>query len=261
LGGGPFPLNPQYLLSWKEGGHEGRGILDEYDQPSVSIPSIHGSIFMIEALRYAERPVSVACIGPVTNLALAITIAPDIKEKIENVLIMGGCLNPDAPSMWIGDHKLPPESEFNLNADPYAAEIVFREGLQITLTPRETTNKVPTTEPFLSGLSRSKGPLSLTLIELTRIWTEITQKVYAERGVKEPHLSNLRGWMHDPLALIPTIDSDVISVEKRGVRFDYVEGKPRVLPDPGSPIQIDVLVDVDSSRFYDLLLTRLTGLY
>ena len=94
LGGGPFPLNPQYLLSWKEGGHEGRGILDEYDQPSVSIPSIHGSIFMIEALRYAERPVSVACIGPVTNLALAITIAPDIKEKIENVLIMGGCLNP-----------------------------------------------------------------------------------------------------------------------------------------------------------------------
>ncbi len=58
LGGGPFPLNPRYLLSWKEGGHEGRGILDEYDQPAVSIPPIHGSIFMIEALRQAKRPVS-----------------------------------------------------------------------------------------------------------------------------------------------------------------------------------------------------------
>lgn len=73
--------------------------------------------------------VDLLMIGPLTNLALALRRDPAIAAGIGHVTIMGGTLN--------GRGNVTPAAEFNIYADPEAAAIVFRAGLEATLVPWE----------------------------------------------------------------------------------------------------------------------------
>jgi inosine-uridine nucleoside N-ribohydrolase len=259
LGGAPFPFHPHLLQSYEEGGHEGRGILDPQDPEVIGIAPVHGALFLMEAVRAARGPVSVAAMGPLTNIAVALALAPDLVERIDHVFMMGGYFDPEAPTLMVGGYRLPPESEYNLSADPWAAEIVFRSGVPITLCPRETTNRVPTTTAFLEALAARPAPLVKMLLELTRIWAEVTQASYAARGVEGAVLRETRGWLHDPLALMPAIASGLTRCTRVSMRFAHIDGRFRTIPDPAGPYSVDVVTDVNEDAFYAFLRERLTG--
>ena len=72
--------------------------------------------------------VSLVCLGPLTNIASLLTLYPELKNKIEEIVLMGG-------SIYSGIIQV--KSEFNLYHDPDAAKIVFNSKIPLTMAPIE----------------------------------------------------------------------------------------------------------------------------
>ncbi len=87
----------------------------------------HAVIKMAKVLNAAEKTTIVA-IGPLTNIALLLRLYPELSSRIEEVILMGGAIGRGNSGVY---------SEFNINADPEAARIVFQSGLKITVIPLE----------------------------------------------------------------------------------------------------------------------------
>lgn len=88
--------------------------------------------FLVSALRAASAQggrIDVLAIGPLTNIALALRLAPDIAAGLGQLTIMGGTIH--------GRGNVTPAAEFNIHADPEAARIVFG-AVETTIVPWET---------------------------------------------------------------------------------------------------------------------------
>jgi inosine-uridine nucleoside N-ribohydrolase len=84
---------------------------------------------MNEVISSHPKPVTIIATGCLTNIALLLTVYPEIKEKIEQLVFLGGA---------IGVGNMSPAAEFNMLIDPEAAKIVFESGLKkIVMIPIE----------------------------------------------------------------------------------------------------------------------------
>lgn len=93
----------------------------------------HAVSFIIEELRSAgDSSVTLCPLGPLTNLALALRLAPDIKPKIKRIVLMGGAMN-------IGN--ITPAAEFNFYVDPHAASVVFTSGVPLVMFGLNVTHQ------------------------------------------------------------------------------------------------------------------------
>ena len=88
--------------------------------------------FYVDYLRHATEKVTVIPVGPLTNLGLALRIAPDIIENIEEIVIMGGGSKVTNCDPW---------SESNIMHDPEAAQIVAECGARVVWVPLDATHK------------------------------------------------------------------------------------------------------------------------
>lgn len=84
----------------------------------------HAVEALIGLLRAAPEPVTLCPLGPLTNIALALRLAPDVLAKIDRIVLMGGALA-------LGN--ITPAAEFNVYVDPHAAAVVFGCGRPITM--------------------------------------------------------------------------------------------------------------------------------
>jgi len=93
----------------------------------------HAVDFIIRTLRASDEVAVTLCmLGPLTNLALALRIAPDIKSKVKRIVLMGGAMN-------LGN--ITPAAEFNFYVDPHAAAVVFGSGRPIVMMGLHVTLK------------------------------------------------------------------------------------------------------------------------
>jgi purine nucleosidase len=150
-------------------------------EPAMPLQAQHGVDFIIETLRAAEPgSITVAALGPLTDIAMALVKAPDISARIGEVVVMGGA------GFEIGN--VTPAAEFNIHVDPHAAEVVLESGIPITMIPLDVTHQVLSTPPriaALNALDNRCGPAVASLLsgfEATR-----TSK-FGERGMA----------LHDP---------------------------------------------------------------
>lgn len=81
---------------------------------------------MFNLLKQSNEKIEIACIGPLTNLALLLKVHPEVKNKIANIILMGGSTSRGNKGVM---------SEFNINCDPEAAKIVFASKLPIVMAP------------------------------------------------------------------------------------------------------------------------------
>lgn len=96
--------------------------------PHSRLQQKHACAFLVDTLRAAKEPVDIVALGPLTNLAVALRMAPEIAGKIGTLCIMGGGLR-------MGNRT--PVAEANFYDDPEAAEIVLTSGAEILLNPIE----------------------------------------------------------------------------------------------------------------------------
>jgi purine nucleosidase len=105
----------------------------------------HAVLKIIETLRAAPAGGLTLCpMGPLTNIALAIRLAPDIAPKIRRIVLMGGAL---------GIGNVTPAAEFNIYVDPHAAAIVFGCGAPIVMMGLGVTHQAVATPEDIRALA------------------------------------------------------------------------------------------------------------
>jgi inosine-uridine nucleoside N-ribohydrolase len=217
----------------------------EWDEPSVGLDPRSGVDLLVElALRKDPRPLTVAAVGPLTNVATALRREPQIVDRIDRISIMGGA---------IGLGNWTPSAEFNIYADPEAADIVFRSGIPITLVPLEATHQALATEPILARIAALDTSVARMSVALMRFFTETYERVF---GFEAPAV-------HDPCAVAAVIDPSILQARPMNVVVDLGSALSlgRTVCDvygtTGRPPNADVATGLEVDRFWELMLAAL----
>lgn len=114
-------------------------------EPSMPLQPQHGVDFLIDKLRAeAAGELTLCVLGPMTNIAMALIKAPDIKPRIHEIVLMGGA--------YFEVGNITPTAEFNIYVDPDAAAIVLASGIPIVMMPLDVTHRVLTTPARLAAI-------------------------------------------------------------------------------------------------------------
>ena len=156
------------------------------EQPAVHRQAVQRLLQVVQ--RYG-RDLTMIALGPLTNIARAIQLAPALMQQLGRLVIMGGAIG--VPG------NVSPVAEFNIFVDPHAADVVCRAGLPITLVPLDVTTQVRLTRDFLQHAGQgSATPLMSAVHDLTQ------QPLHSQgEGIA----------MHDPLAVAVAIDPSLVT--------------------------------------------------
>jgi purine nucleosidase len=232
-------------LETAEGVHGSTG-LGEVILPNPKMPLRvqHGVDFLVEALLQAPQPITVVTLGPLTNLAVAIVKEPRILPKIRELVLMGGAIT---------QGNVTPSAEFNLYADPHAAQSVFTSGMPITMVSLDVTHRAIATPARIDAIRSLRSPVS----EL--VATLLTQ--YDSHGLEKYGFSGPP--LHDPCVIAYLIHPKLFQTRTCYVEIETMSEKTlgRTIVDwwgiSGKTAQVKVLTNIDSDGFYRLLTERL----
>lgn len=100
----------------------------EFKNPTKTIVNMHSVNAMYQILKKSNEQITIVALGPLTNIAILLSLYKDIKNKIKRIVLMGGSINRGNAS---------PSAEFNFYIDPEAAKIVLNSKLDIVVVPLE----------------------------------------------------------------------------------------------------------------------------
>ena len=127
--------------------------------PTMPLRPEHGVDATIALFRAAPaKSVTWCALGPLTDVAMAVIKAPDIVERVGELVLMGGA------SRALGNTT--PAAEFNIHADPHAAQIVFESGLPITMIPLDVTQQVRSTPERIARIAAFRTPMAAAVAQL-----------------------------------------------------------------------------------------------
>jgi len=217
----------------------------DWPPPTVELDARHAADFIVErAGAPDQRPLTLVAVGPLTNVALALERGPGIVGRIDRIAIMGGA---------IGLGNWTPSAEFNIFADPEAAQAVLGSGVPITLVPLEVTHLALATEAVIGRIAELGSPVSDMSVALMRYFAETYQRVF---GFDAPAV-------HDPCAVAAVIDAALVPTRRMNVTVDTTSelSLGRTVCDvygkTGRAPNVDVAIDLDVAPFWDLVVRSL----
>ncbi|NJR39149.1 MAG: nucleoside hydrolase [Leptolyngbyaceae cyanobacterium CSU_1_4] len=216
-------------------------------EPQMPLQRQHGVEFLIETLLQASEPITLATLGPLTNLAIALIQAPQIIPKIQEVVLMGGAT---------GQGNVTASAEFNFYVDPHAAHIVFTSGLPLTLMGLDVTHKVLTTPERLQQIRAIASPVSTTAAAMLAHYGAYDVEKYGMLGSP----------LHDPCVIAYLIQPELFLGRNLHVAIETTSeltmGRSVVdLWQAGQQApNVHVIQQADDEGFYSLLIQRLSEL-
>lgn len=142
--GCPRPIVRDPVQAGHFHGESGLGDLDIFE-PSAPAADGHAVNFIIDrVMRLPPESVTLAVTGPMTNLAVAMIMQPEIIERLGPVIIMGGARSEGG--------NIIASAEFNVFADPHAAQVVFTSGCPITVLGLDATHQVRATPDRIAAI-------------------------------------------------------------------------------------------------------------
>jgi inosine-uridine nucleoside N-ribohydrolase len=216
---------------------------------------------IIELVHKYPHEVTPVTLGPLTNIALALTKDPSLAGLVKEVVLMGGA---------ISGGNVDAVAEFNVYVDPEAAQIVFNGGWPLTMIGLEIGRKALFSRNHLAQLRKARGTQNDFATELLEYLINLNEK-YGLKGAP----------LFDPTAMGAVIDRTLITtqfmhvdVELRGefTRAETVANRQNALNrkvprgdhlvfEGIEPLQpnVHVAMDIDAERFASLLIVRLSG--
>ena len=214
-------------------------------QPSHRVQPQHAVEFLAQAYRGAEKPVLVAT-GPLTNVGLLFATHADARP--ERIVLMGGA---------IGEGNRTPAAEFNIWADPEAAQRVFAEGLDTTMVGLDVTHRALIKDEHTERM-RGAGRVGKVVAELMDFYARFHKKRYTDLDGSP---------MHDPVCIAHLIDPTLMEVDDAVIEVDCSTGPSwgrtnvdwRGREHFGAP-NAKVGLDIDGPRFAELIVERISNL-
>jgi len=190
-------------------------------------------------LRASDEPVTIAPIGPLTNIALLLAVHPELHSKIGRLVIMGGALT---------GGNTTGTAEFNVHCDPEAAHrVLAEEQVPVTLVPLELTMGCSVSGAWLDELAAG-GPRCAAL---ARIIEHYRARHLAEHGIDGVPL-------HDAVAVLEAAVPGILRTEPMPLTVDCAPGDGRgTVRRAGSGRPVDVARDTDIPALHAEILRRL----
>ena len=221
----------------------------------VDIPDSNRSVetesavdFIIDAVKTYGKDLIYVPTGPMTNIEAALKKAPEIKDEIGQIVLMGGALTvPGNCNACM---------EANISQDPEAADYLFRSGTPTTMIGLDVTLQTLLTYKETQQWRDLGTKAGKFLADMTDFYI----KAYETTS---PHLGGCG--LHDPLAVGVAVDPTLVTTLDINMKVD-VDGPTRGrtigdetrLNDPVKTMKVAVGVDVP--RFLNEFMTRISGL-
>jgi inosine-uridine nucleoside N-ribohydrolase len=206
--GGQHPLNQKTYtaLYW----HGKNGLADiELPPSNCKADPRFGPDLIIELVHKYPHQIRLIPIGPLTNIALAVSKDPSIVNLVKDIVMMGGSLN---------GGNVNGAAEANIFGDPEAAQIVFNAGWMVTMVGSDVGERTLMNRKHLSELESGHGPQNDVATRIARFYIERSEK---------------NGWdgaaMYDPLAVGVVIDPTLVKLKDMHVdvetRGEFTRGE------------------------------------
>ena len=234
------PITAEYIHG--ETGIDGLDIFE----PQTPLKDQHAVEFIIGTLLAAdEDSVTLVPTGPLTNIASAIDREPALLSHVNEIVLMGG-------AMREGGNRSP-SAEFNIQADPHAADIVFNCGRPVTAFGLDVTHQVLSTRERVARIGALGNPVADATAGMLGFFHGFDSKKYGSEGAP----------LHDPCTVAYLLEPGLftskrcnVSVETESeltightaVDFWFVTDRP---------INTNWAYEVDADGFYELLTSRL----
>jgi inosine-uridine nucleoside N-ribohydrolase len=195
---------------------------------------------IVETIRSNPNAIPILAIGPLTNLAMALTVAPDIIPLVQSLIVMGGSFGSSEP-------------EFNIRCDPEAAHLVLNAGWPVRMLGLEVTRQVFFSRGDFAALP-PMDPARKLLRQQAPGWIDRVQSQGWEQGGCA---------LHDAVALVALLDEALFEWREASVAVDLAESGTRgsttitASPLSGSSVRVATNCDVQScyDRIWSLLST------
>ncbi len=242
-----LPLVQPSLLAPETHGNAGIGYA-RLPAPTMKPVAQHSVDFLIEKIMAAPGEITLVCIGPLSNVAVAIRKEPAIVHAVKEVIIMGGAIRHQGNTT--------PLAEFNVYVDPHAAHMVYHSGMPITLVPLDVTYQCVLTRADVAQLQQIDSPLTRFIADSTRFYMEFHDEHQQIDGCI----------INDPLALALAFAPELCDYEEHYVDVDLSGGVSlgKTFADfyrmNGKPANMKVALGVRARDFLELFLERMTRL-
>jgi len=215
---------------------------------SHKVQDMHAVDFIIKSCHDQVEPIYLCTLGPLTNIAVALQKDPSIKNKIKEIVFMGGA------GLCLGN--ITPSAEFNIYVDPHAANIIFHSGVPLVMMGLDVTHKVNVNDQIIETIQKNNNQASNFFADLMRFYSKFHRKLY---GVNESPL-------HDPCVIAYLIDPSIFTGKKVNVEVEenssLTRGQTVVdwLGVTDRKANCYVMVEANSTKFFSLLETELKKL-
>jgi purine nucleosidase len=152
--------------------------------PVMPLQAEHAVDYIIDTLRSAPSGTITLCpLGPLTNIAQAFRKAPDIIERVQEIVLMGGA--------YFEVGNITPAAEFNIYVDPEAAAEVFLAGVPLVVMPLDVTHKALTTQARVDAFRAMGTRVGDMVAEWTNFFERFDKEKYGSEGAP----------LHDPCVI------------------------------------------------------------
>jgi purine nucleosidase len=240
--GCPRPILRSLITAAEVHGETGLIGVDLPD-PTMPLQSEHAVSWIIQTLKQAATPITIATLGPLTNLAMAIVQAPEIVANIQELVFMGGAIT---------HGNVTPSAEFNVYIDPHAAQIVLATGLSLTMVSLDVTHTVIATPDRLAKL-RQVGRLGEIVAALLSAYGEYDKNRHGFEGAP----------LHDPCVIAYLLQPNLFESRSLFVTVETNEGPGlgRTIVDwynvMERPPNVNVITKINADGFYELLIDHI----
>jgi purine nucleosidase len=156
----------------------------------------HAVDVIIDTIRRFAGEITLVTLGPLTNVAVALTRDPALASMVNECVVMGG--------IGLGHGNVVPAAEYNIWVDPDAAKIVFESGLPITMVGWDISQKYATFDDAQAEELRSLSALGEFCVNI--------QQGLRRFGIEKLDLDGFD--LPDPIAMAVAIDPTVAKVTK-----------------------------------------------
>lgn len=226
----------------------GKSGLDGPDlpEPTMRPEERHAVDFIVETLRREPAgSVTLCTLGPLTNVALAFALAPDVAPRVGEVVAMGGG--------WSEGGNTTPVAEFNIHVDPHAAQAVFAAGAPVTLHPLDVTHKCLTRADRIAAFRALGNPAGVAVAEMMEFFERFDEAKYGTDG----------GPLHDPNVIAWLLAPELY--KGRRVNLEVETGSELTMGQTvadwwgvtGRPANVEFVREVDDDGFFALLVERI----
>ncbi|MCI2129228.1 MAG: nucleoside hydrolase [Sphaerochaeta sp.] len=201
----------------------------------------YGVFFLIDTIMRHPGEITLVPTGPMTDIALAMRIEPDIIHAVKEIVFMGGSLSGGNITEW---------AEFNIYADPEAAKIVLSSGAPMVMLGLDATLQVQLSPQRLESLKQIPGKTARQFGLGMDFYMATCMKVIRECPA-----------MHDPCAIAYLLKPELFGGENHVLDVETTDEQKRgEIIDKGVGGMVKVITKVDADGFWPLLEQSLRNL-